>query len=97
MAKQTDLLLGQCYEKLDEPDRQLDAYARVVAADPTMSAARLGKGMALESLNRIDEARVEYEQMMALPNAPMSGWTACPAADAQEPAAAGRPAELAGG
>ena len=68
-ARQTDPLLGQCYEHLDEPDRQLDAYARAWRSIPLRCrvSARRRRWRAGPDC---DEARVEYEQLMALPDAP---------------------------
>src|SRR5206468_1770377 len=73
MAKQVDLLLGQCYEMLGEPDRQFDTYQRMLAADPSSPVARYGKASALSAMGRLDEALDEFTQLMALPRAPPAG------------------------
>lgn len=63
LSRQTDLLLGQCYEHLDEADRQYDAYRRVLASDPSSILARQGLAAALASMGKLDEAIVEYQKL----------------------------------
>ncbi|HTM54370.1 MAG TPA: tetratricopeptide repeat protein [Pirellulales bacterium] len=53
---QLDLMLGRCYEVLNQPDRQLEAYRRVLAIVPSQAAARLGEATALQALGRHNEA-----------------------------------------
>lgn len=55
-ALQLDLMLGRCYEVLNQPDRQLEVYRRVLLASPTQTGARLGEATALQSLGRHAEA-----------------------------------------
>lgn len=55
-ALQLDLMLGRCYEVLNQPDRQLEVYRRVLQASPTQAGARLGEATALQSLGRHAEA-----------------------------------------
>jgi tetratricopeptide (TPR) repeat protein len=63
-----DLFLGQCYERLGNPDLQLTAYQRAVAAEPLAVPGRAGLAAALFSLGRIDEALDEYR--LLIPRAP---------------------------
>jgi tetratricopeptide (TPR) repeat protein len=53
---QVDLMLGKCYEYLNQPDRQLEVYRRVLEVTPNQAGARLGEAMALQSLGRHAEA-----------------------------------------
>lgn len=53
---QLDLLLARCYELLNQPDRQLEAYRRVLARTPNHAAAVVGQATALQSLGRHAEA-----------------------------------------
>jgi len=53
---QLDLLLARCYEFLNQPDRQLEAYRRVLARTPNHAAAVVGQATALQSLGRHAEA-----------------------------------------
>ena len=55
-ALQLDLMLGRCYEILNQPDRQLEVYRRVLQMSPKQAAARLGEATALQSLGRHPEA-----------------------------------------
>ena len=53
---QIDMLLGQCYEMLGQPDRQLEAYRRILQAYPGLLGARLGEAGALQALGKYDQA-----------------------------------------
>jgi cellulose synthase operon protein C len=55
---QLDLMLGRCYEMLNQPDRQLEVYRRVLQVSPSQAAARLGEATALQSLGRHAEAAI---------------------------------------
>ncbi len=61
IVRQIDLYLGQCYEKLGQIDRQLEANQRVLSDDPNSIAARVGAAAALSSSGRKEQARAEYE------------------------------------
>jgi tetratricopeptide (TPR) repeat protein len=67
---QVDLYLGQCYQQLDDPDQQLDAYRRVLARDGSSVAARYGVATALAGMGRIEQALAEYQKLAQLPAAP---------------------------
>ena len=60
-VRQIDLYLGQCYEKLGQFDRQLEANQRVLSDDPNSVAARIGAASALAASGRKEQARSEYE------------------------------------
>jgi cellulose synthase operon protein C len=64
LARETDRLLGLCYERLGNPDQQLAAYRRVLEQDPSWPPARLGKASALLAVGKPDEALVEYRAMV---------------------------------
>ena len=60
-TRQIDLYLGQCYEKLGQFDRQLEANQRVLSDDPNSVAARIGAAAALSASGRKEQALAEYE------------------------------------
>lgn len=53
-----DLMLGRCYEVLNQPDRQLEVFRRVLESSPKHARARLGEASALQSLGRHAEASI---------------------------------------
>jgi tetratricopeptide (TPR) repeat protein len=55
LVRETDLLLGQCYAQLGDPDRQYVAYRRAAADDPD-DAAAFGVASSLLALGKLDEA-----------------------------------------
>lgn len=59
--RQIDLYLGQCYERLGQFDRQLEANQRVLSDDPNSVAARIGAASALAASGRKEQALAEYE------------------------------------
>src|SRR5262249_15051604 len=59
VARRADLLLGQCYGEMGNPDLQLTAYRRAALADPTWVAPRQGLAAALVSLGRLEDALKE--------------------------------------
>ncbi len=65
-----DLFLGQCYEQLNDLNRQLAAYTRAVDRDPSSVRARLKLGAVLWTLGRTDEAISQYKQLTLLAQAP---------------------------
>lgn len=75
LARQLDLLLGQCYEQLDEPDRRLAVFQRLVGRDPDSLAARQSLAASLWLKGRVDEALEQHRAIMRLPEAPANGWT----------------------
>jgi tetratricopeptide (TPR) repeat protein len=76
LALQGDILLGQCYDQLDEPDRQLTVYRRVTATYPLHPAARQGSVAALAKLGRLEEAVTEAQTLTQLPQPPATAWLA---------------------
>ncbi|MFN4258900.1 MAG: tetratricopeptide repeat protein [Gemmataceae bacterium] len=70
LVKQLDLYLGQCYEQLDDPGRQLAAYRRVIGRDARSIPALLGMASAQLALGQLDEALEQYRRVLTLPNAP---------------------------
>lgn len=63
-----NMLLGNWYEKLENPDQQLAAFERVLGDDPSSVPARAGKAAALVRLGRGDEALVLFRSL--IPDAP---------------------------
>jgi serine/threonine protein kinase len=51
--------LGEGYLANGMPDKALEAYSRALAIEPSFEASRLGRGLALASLGRYDEALQE--------------------------------------
>jgi tetratricopeptide (TPR) repeat protein len=56
LNRKMNLLLGQWYEQLGNPDQQLAAYERVLSEDAISNRARAGKAIALAKLGRPDDA-----------------------------------------
>lgn len=75
LTRHVDLLLGRCYEQLDEPGRQLTVFQRMVTRDPRSLSARQGLAGTLWAAGRLDDALEQYRQLMTLPDAPADGWT----------------------
>ncbi len=75
LARQVDQFLGQCYEQLAEPGRQLDVLKRVVQAHPTSAPARLRLIAAHQAAGRVEDAVAEYRELLKLPDAPADAWT----------------------
>jgi tetratricopeptide (TPR) repeat protein len=65
LARQTDFLLGQCYQRLGRNDLQLERYIRAVREDPQWIPARLGVANALFSSGKLEEAYEEYRAIAA--------------------------------
>ncbi|OAI50400.1 hypothetical protein AYO44_17815, partial [Planctomycetaceae bacterium SCGC AG-212-F19] len=74
VARQADILLAQCYDKLNDPQARLAAYNRIVGRDPSSVAGMLGKAKTLAALGQTDDALVQYEQLARLPAAPGFVW-----------------------
>lgn len=58
-----DNLLGRCYGKLGQPDRQLDAFSRALLLDPTSRKAMAGRANTLVTLQQNDEALVAFRRL----------------------------------
>jgi tetratricopeptide (TPR) repeat protein len=74
LASQVQRYLGQCYEQLDDPDRELTAYRRAITLDPSAMLAHFRLASALLALGRTDEAVGEFRRLQGLPHAPAAGW-----------------------
>jgi tetratricopeptide (TPR) repeat protein len=74
LTLQTDLLLGQCYEHLGDPERQLAVYRRAAGIDGTNPVARQGLGSALLGQGKLDDAIREYRRLTEAPDTPASAW-----------------------
>ncbi len=61
-------LLGQCFERLGNPEQAVVAYQDAIQADPAFAPARLAKVSALQGLGRLPDALVEAKDAMALGN-----------------------------
>jgi tetratricopeptide (TPR) repeat protein len=64
LSLQTDMFLGQCYGKIDEPVRQMTAFQHAVKIDPTSVAARYGVAMAHWALGQRDEALAQLLKLI---------------------------------
>jgi len=73
LLKQIDFWLGECYGKLGNTDRQISAYRRAVVLDHFFAPARAGIAEALLRAGRVDEAMIEYRQLMKLGTAAKLG------------------------
>jgi tetratricopeptide (TPR) repeat protein len=73
LAAQANLYLGQCYEKLEEPQQMYDAYKRVAEWDPGSVAAQVGMAAARWAQGRLDEAQRLYTQVMSQGRVPPRG------------------------
>jgi tetratricopeptide (TPR) repeat protein len=74
LARQADLLLGQCYSHLDDPQEQLAAFRRVSASDGSLPAARFGTIAALLRLGQLDQAVSEARELTRFSRMPAAGW-----------------------
>ncbi|MHA6624884.1 tetratricopeptide repeat protein [Pseudonocardia sichuanensis] len=64
------LLLGRAYFHSAQLGRAREAFARVVALDPTDTYARFLLGRALERQSRLGEAQVQYRVAVAMSDRP---------------------------
>jgi tetratricopeptide (TPR) repeat protein len=62
-AKQLDLFLAECHERLGSPDEQEQAYRHALARDAEWPPARLGLAAALAAAGRLDQALAEYRRL----------------------------------
>jgi tetratricopeptide (TPR) repeat protein len=63
---QCDLLLGMCYEQLDDPARQLAACKRVLELDSASVPGRQGLAAALWALGQADQAIEQYRVIVKI-------------------------------
>lgn len=73
LLSRCDLLLGTCYEQLDDTDRRLATYKRAAAKDLLNPAIQFRLALTLLQLQRPDEARQELKTIMNLEGAPPAG------------------------
>jgi tetratricopeptide (TPR) repeat protein len=66
--------LGQCFDQIGDADRAFDAYSRVIGRNEKSALARYGMAMARWSQGRLDEAVVQYRQLMTLSSTPPDAW-----------------------
>ncbi len=66
LTLQVDLMLAACYERLEEPERQLAACQRVIALDPASVIGRQGIATAQWALGQHDEAIEQYREIVKL-------------------------------
>lgn len=66
LLKQSDYLLGRCYEALGNPDLQLTAFRRAASVDPLWVPARLGVANALIAVGNVDDALREYTDIVKI-------------------------------
>ena len=74
LAVQLNLLLGTCYNRLENPVGMLDAYNRVLKDDPNSPAALLGVAVAQWKLGQIDNSLDNYKALMKQQVTPPNGW-----------------------
>jgi tetratricopeptide (TPR) repeat protein len=74
LLDQAELALGQCYEQLDDPERELATFRRAAERSPRSPALRLALAGVLASQGRTDEAVSAAFEAVALPGAPAEGW-----------------------
>lgn len=63
LAKEADLHIALCYERLGEPDKQLEVEHLVLGTDKTNFAALIGEANALFRLGKVEEADAEFERI----------------------------------
>ena len=71
LEAQVNLLLGQCYDQLGNPDQALTAYRQALKLEPASVPARRAVAGALLALGRSDEALAEYRQLLSFGKRPL--------------------------
>lgn len=74
LLQQVDVLLAECYAQIDEPAGRLAALERAVGRSGGRAATHLQLAESLWAVGRYDRAIDEFQQGMALPDAPPTGW-----------------------
>jgi tetratricopeptide (TPR) repeat protein len=74
LAIQINLLLGACYDRLEDPVGMLDAYNRVLKVEPNSAAALLGLAAAQWQIGQVDKSLENYRALMKQKLAPSGGW-----------------------
>jgi tetratricopeptide (TPR) repeat protein len=70
VGEQIDLGLGRCYEQLNDPKRQKEAYDRLAGRGMKSLPILLGLASAAASLGDFDAAIARYREASSLPGAP---------------------------
>jgi tetratricopeptide (TPR) repeat protein len=68
--------LGLALQRAGKSDAALTAFTRAAAADPTLAAARFGRGLLLRDTGRMTEARTALQQAVALDPTASGAWFA---------------------
>ena len=63
LAKQVDVWVGQCYGKLGNRDKQLQAYRRALIVDPSYAAAKAAETDALMAMGQLNQAVNKFGQL----------------------------------
>jgi tetratricopeptide (TPR) repeat protein len=66
LLKQAELMLGRCYGRLLDYDRQLAAYRRASKVDPLWVLPSLEAAVALEEQGRLNEALAAYQKLLKI-------------------------------
>lgn len=72
LETQANLLLATCYERTGDGENQERALKRVIAAEPSHVAARVGVSLLFQNLGRFDESMRELDLAVSSPLAPGS-------------------------
>ena len=64
-SQQLDVMLGVCYEKLGQWDREVEVYREVLRKYPDLMRVRLGEAIALDNLGRYEEAAESINALAA--------------------------------
>ena len=67
LIRRADLILGECYQRLANPDARISLYRQALAEDPLWVQGRSELASALAEQNRIDDALREYRLISGLP------------------------------
>jgi tetratricopeptide (TPR) repeat protein len=74
LAARAWLALGNSYEKLGDGDRQVSAFQKAVALEPSLEPARHGLANAYLALGKVEEALDQYRQITQQPHPPEAVW-----------------------
>ena len=72
ISLRVELLLGQSYERLGDPDRQYAAFRRALSVEPLSLPAVIGMGQALVAMGKLNDAIQEYRRLV--PRVPEAKW-----------------------
>ena len=71
VMKRVDLMLSDCYLRLDNPDARLVVFRRALKSYPLWVPGRLGYASALVGVGRLSEALQSYSSLTAFPGVPL--------------------------